>query len=117
TERLTVGTCFGSNCVGKFSLQGYMDVFTPGPETSSERQARAPCIARLGIYRALGTRLQEEECPLPDGGFHERRSRWQQASVDRQDRSPDGRCVGRHCGTQHGREGRHIARALSQTLI
>src|SRR5690606_10565612 len=53
TEGLTVGTCFGSIENRTFSLQGYMDVFTPGPETSPERQARSLSPALPAIRAPL----------------------------------------------------------------
>jgi hypothetical protein len=49
TEGLTVGTCFGSIEIRTISLQAYMDVFTAGPETSPERQARRPRVALVPI--------------------------------------------------------------------
>src|SRR5512138_492743 len=42
-----------SNCVGKVSLQAYVDVFTAGPETSPERQGPCATYRTISDYSTI----------------------------------------------------------------
>ena len=66
TEGLTVGTCFGSIEIRTISLQAYMEVFTAGPETSPERQARRPKMALLRDRGRRHSRVRQVSVPPPN---------------------------------------------------